>query len=157
MGLNAVDWFLLLIVLLAIIRGCMRGLRAVLVEFVALMGGLFAAARLGPAVAEQLAVALPLPATSLRWLAFVATFGIACAGLLLIGRLLLAPRLRLPVPSLPGALAGLLAGLAVASLAAALLLALPLPPPVTRAVADSRFGPLLAAPALQLATTLVSR
>ena len=111
MGLNAVDWFLLLIVLLAIIRGCMRGLRAVLVEFVALMGGLFAAARLGPAVAEQLAVALPLPATSLRWLAFVATFGIACAGLLLIGRLLLAPRLRLPVPSLPGALAGLLAGL----------------------------------------------
>lgn len=153
-GLNAVDLVLLLLVLLATIRGCMRGTRAVLVECVALLGGLFAALRLAPAVARELAGALPLPAAPTNILAFAATLGIVCAGLLLIGRLILAPRLRLPLPSLPGALAGLVAGLVAAALLAALLLSLPLPAPVTRLAVESRFGARIAAPALRMGAAI---
>jgi len=77
--------------------------------------------------------------------------------LLLLGRLVFVSRLRLPMPSLPGAIAGLAAGFLVAALVAALLLSLPLPSPVVRAASQSRFAPPLAAPALHLVTALVSR
>lgn len=156
-SLNLVDWLLLLIVALAAVRGCLRGFRAVLVEFGALLGGLFAALRLTPSFAQAFTAVPVLPVALPRTLVYVATFGVASAALLLLGRMLLLPRLRLALPSLAGAFAGLLAGVVVAALVAALLLLLPLPTAVTRAATQSRFTARLAAPVLRLGAAVVPR